>query len=253
MLKYIFALTNGVKMNKKRLVILSGSGVSAESGIKTFRDNDGIWENYRIEEVCTQNAWRSNPELVIDFYNERRAQLAGVKPNSAHLDIASLEKDFDVQIITQNVDNLHERAGSTNILHLHGELTKVRPENCYNEKDNFNTDSIIEIGYEPIDIGDLASNGAQLRPHIVWFGEAVPNIDKAIDVVELADLLLIIGTSLMVYPASGLYQYAKRDCPIWIIDPKPINIKDKRVIHIQEKATIGMKIFKSQITKYLSH
>lgn len=232
-------------MSKKKLVVLSGAGVSAESGIKTFRDSDGLWENFRVEDVCTVEAWQNNREMLLRFYNERRAQLSTARPNAAHLAIAELEKDFDVQVITQNVDNLHERAGSTRVLHLHGELTKVRPENCCNEMDNFSTESVYDIGYEAIEIGDLAPNGAQLRPHIVWFGEAVPNIAKAIDYVEQADLLLIIGTSLKVYPAAGLYAYAKAECPVWIIDPNSLNVRDKRLTHIQEIASVGMEKFKN--------
>lgn len=233
----------------KKIVVFSGAGVSAESGVKTFRDSDGLWENYKIEDVCTIEAWHKNPKLMLDFYNERRIQLANVYPNSAHLDIAELEKNYDVNVITQNVDNLHERAGSTKVLHLHGEITKVRPENCHNSSDNFSTESVIDIGYSSIQIGDCAPNGAQLRPHVVWFGEAVPNIEKAIKIVEQADVLLIVGTSLNVYPAAGLYTYAKADCPIWIIDPKPTLISDERITHIQATASEGMKIFVNHLQK----
>ena len=229
--------------NRKKLVVLTGAGVSAESGITTFRDSNGLWENYRVEEVATIEGWNNNPALVLDFYNKRRAQLADVRPNSAHLAIASLEKDWDVTVVTQNVDNLHERAGSTRIIHLHGELTKVRPVNCYNESDYFSPESVFDIGYEPIEIGDMAPNGAQLRPHIVWFGEPVPMIELAIDAVEQADVILIVGTSLQVYPAAGLYAYAKSDTPIYIIDPKDPPVTDSRLTHIKDVATSGMETF----------
>lgn len=232
---------------KRKLVILSGAGVSAESGITTFRDSNGLWENYKVEDVASIEGWYANPSLVLKFYNERRAQLADVKPNSAHFAIASLEKDWDVTVVTQNVDNLHERAGSTRIIHLHGELTKVRPENCYNELDNFSPESVFDIGYESIEIGDNAPNGVQLRPHIVWFGEPVPMIELAIDAVEHADVILIVGTSLQVYPAAGLYAYAKADTPIYIIDPKDPPIRDSRLTHIKDVATRGMENFISML------
>lgn len=236
-------------MAKKKIVVLTGAGVSAESGVSTFRDSDGLWENHRVEDVATLEGWYRDRKMVLDFYNERRAQLPQVKPNAAHIAIASLEKDYDVQVITQNVDNLHERAGSTRIIHLHGELTKARPENCYNEMDGFSEKSVLDIGYESIHIGDLAPNGSQLRPHIVWFGEAVPNIGKAIDAVEQADILLIVGTSLQVYPAAGLYAYAKASAPIYIIDPKDVPVRDTRLIHIRDVATRGMQTFIETISK----
>ena len=181
----------------------------------------------------------------MDFYNDRRAQLATVKPNSAHYAIASLEDEWNVTVVTQNVDNLHERAGSTKIIHLHGELTKVRPENCYNDQDGFSEETVFDIGYETIQIGDMAPNGAQLRPHIVWFGEAVPKIDQAIDAVEAADVILIVGTSLQVYPAAGLYAFAKAGTPIYIIDPAEVRVKDSRLTHIKDVATKGMETFKN--------
>ena len=229
---------------RQRLVILTGAGVSAESGISTFRDSDGLWEQHRVEDVASIEGWYRNPSLVLDFYNARRAQLASVKPNAAHLAIASLEEAYDVTVVTQNVDNLHERAGSTRIIHLHGELTKVRPENCCNETDGFSEDTVFDIGYDAIHIGDLAPGGAQLRPHIVWFGEAVPKIEAAIDAVESADILLIVGTSLQVYPAAGLYAYAKADTPIYIIDPNDVPLRDARITHIKDVATKGMEVFK---------
>jgi NAD-dependent deacetylase len=228
---------------KKKLVVLTGAGVSAESGISTFRDNDGLWENYKVEDVASIEGWYRNPELVLDFYNARRAQLSQVRPNDAHRYIAALENEYDVTVITQNVDNLHERAGSTRIIHLHGELTKVRPENCCNEMDGFSEATVFDIGSDPISIGDLAPNGAQLRPHIVWFGEAVPKIEAAIDAVEAADVLLIVGTSLQVYPAAGLYAYAKAGTPIYIIDPNGVAVRDGRITQIREVATKGMQIF----------
>ena len=236
---------------KKKLVVLTGAGVSAESGITTFRDSNGLWENFKVEEVASIDGWRENPFLVLDFYNARRAQLAFVKPNSAHYAIAELEKDFDVTVVTQNVDNLHERAGSTRIIHLHGELTKVRPENACNEMDGFSEETVFDIGTESIAIGDKAPNGAQLRPHIVWFGEAVPKINAALDAVAEADVMLIVGTSLQVYPAASLYGFAMAGTPIYIIDPKDVLVKDGRFVHIKEVATKGMEVFKNLIEKGL--
>lgn len=229
---------------KKKLVVLTGAGVSAESGIATFRDNDGLWENYNVEDVASIEGWYRNPELVLDFYNKRRQQLATVRPNAAHYALAELEKDWDVTIITQNVDNLHERAGSTRVFHLHGQLTKVRPENCCNEMDDYSEETVFDIGYDTITLGDLAPNGAQLRPHIVWFGEAVPYIEPAIDHVMKADVLLIVGTSLQVYPAAGLYAYANAGTPIYIIGPNAVPLRDGRITHIKEVATSGMETFR---------
>ena len=230
---------------KSKLVVLTGAGVSAESGISTFRDSDGLWENYKVEDVASIDGWYRNPSLVQDFYNARRAQLPTVKPNAAHLAIAALEQEYDVTVVTQNVDNLHERAGSTRIIHLHGELTKVRPENCYNDADGWSEESVFDIGSDPVHMGDKAPNGSQLRPHIVWFGEAVPKIEQAIDAVEAADIMLIVGTSLQVYPAAGLYAYAKADTPIYIIDPKDVPVRDSRITHIKEVATKGMETIKN--------
>ncbi|MBR1956157.1 MAG: NAD-dependent deacylase [Bacteroidales bacterium] len=232
-------------MKKTKIVVLTGAGVSAESGVSTFRDSNGLWENYKVEDVASIEGWYRNPALVLEFYNARRAQLAEVKPNAAHIAIASLEQDYDVTVVTQNVDNLHERAGSTKIIHLHGELTKVRPENCCNDRDGYSEETVFDIGTDSINIGDMAPNGAQLRPHIVWFGEAVPKIEKAIDAVEAADMLLIVGTSLQVYPAAGLYRYAKSSTPIYIIDPKDVPVRDGRVTHIKDVATNGMEVFKN--------
>ena len=236
---------------KKKLVVLTGAGVSAESGISTFRDSDGLWEQFKVEDVASIEGWYRNPSLVLDFYNARRAQLAAVKPNAAHYAIAELENQFDVTVITQNVDNLHERAGSTRIIHLHGELTKVRPENTCNESDGFSEQSVFDIGTDSISIGDMAPNGAQLRPHIVWFGEAVPKINAALDAVTEADIMLIVGTSLQVYPAASLYGFAMAGTPIYIIDPKDVLVKDGRLTHIKEVATKGMEIFTNLVQKEL--
>ena len=230
---------------RKKITVLTGAGVSAESGITTFRDSDGLWENHNVEDVASIEGWYRNPSLVLDFYNARRAQLPTVRPNAAHLAIAELEKEYDVTVVTQNVDNLHERAGSTRVVHLHGELTKVRPENCCNDRDGYSEETVFDIGSDEIHIGDLAPNGAQLRPHIVWFGEAVPKIETAIDAVEAADILLIVGTSLQVYPAAGLYRYAKMATPIYIIDPKEVPVRDGRLTHIKDVATKGMEVFKN--------
>ncbi len=203
-------------MSKKKLVVLSGAGMSAESGISTFRDSGGLWEKYKIEEVATPEAFAANPELVLEFYNQRRAQLAEVEPNLGHKILAELQSEYDVQIITQNVDNLHERAGSKNILHLHGELTKVHSTKY--------PDLIYDVGTKAVKLGDNCAKGAQLRPHIVWFGEAVPAIDESVPIVNAADVFVVIGTSLNVYPAAGLVMYARNDVPKYIIDPNDVEI-----------------------------
>lgn len=200
---------------KKKIVVLSGAGMSAESGVSTFRDANGLWENHDIMDVASPEGWERNPALVLDFYNKRRAQLKEVKPNRGHEILAELEKDFDIQIITQNVDNLHERAGSTNVLHLHGELTKVRSTSNKNHILNWTED---------LHLGDVDYKGNQLRPHIVWFGEPVPAIEQAIEIIKDADIVLIIGTSLQVYPAAGLMHYAKSHVPVYYIDPNPATI-----------------------------
>lgn len=232
-------------MSRKKIVVITGAGVSAESGISTFRDSDGLWEQYRVEDVATIEGWYRDRELVLDFYNQRRAELAGVRPNAAHLSIAGLEEEYDVCVVTQNIDNLHERAGSTNIIHLHGELTKVRPEDSCTDADNYSEAEVFDIGYGPVRLGDLSPSGKQLRPHIVWFGEAVPKIEKAIRQVSEADIVLIVGTSLQVYPAAALYRYAKNGIPIYIIDPKEVAVKDSRLTCIKEVATKGMEVFKN--------
>lgn len=201
----------------KKLVVLTGAGISAESGIKTFRDADGLWEGHDVMEVASPEGWRNNQELVLDFYNQRRRQLHTVEPNLGHKVLAELEKDFDVHIITQNVDNLHEKAGSSKVLHLHGELLKVRSTKNENYILNWNTD---------LNKGDVDPNGNQLRPHIVWFGEAVPALEEAIEITQDADYFAIIGTSMQVYPAAGLLHYTNKNVPIFYIDPKPATIYD---------------------------
>lgn len=229
-------------MKKKKIAVLTGAGVSAESGFATFRDSGGLWEQYNVYDVASIEGWYRNRGLVLDFYNERRKQLKDAKPNAAHIAIADLEREYDVNVITQNVDNLHEKAGSTRVLHLHGELTKVRPEDGLYES-TYRTDEVIDIGYDEVHLGDKAPNGEQLRPHIVFFGEAVPNIEKAIDIVEKADILLIVGTSMQVYPAAGLYRYAGNNIPIYVIDPQDVPVHDSRITHIKDVATKGMKKF----------
>ncbi len=226
-------------MTKKTLVVLTGAGISAESGIKTFRDYDGLWENYRIEEVATAEAWRKNPTLVLEFYNQRRRQLKEVNPNRAHLKLVELEKFFDVQIITQNVDDLHERAGSTNILHLHGSLLSK----CSSyDKSKYRT---YVDGDMKLD--EKAPDGSIYRPDIVWFGEDVPMFEKAIEISERADVFLIVGTSLQVYPAANLVSYTKPNTPVYVIDKKIPFFHGKDFIAIEESAGKGMEIFFSQI------
>ena len=217
---------------KKRVVVLTGAGISAESGISTFRDSDGLWEQYRVEDVATYEAYVRNPELVLNFYNERRRQLFQVKPNEGHKQLVRLEEWYDVQIVTQNIDNLHEQAGSTNVLHLHGELTKARSD----RDDNL----IIEIGDKDINLGDKAPDGAQLRPHIVWFGEAVPNIEPAAEMCERCDYFVVVGTSMNVYPAAGLIHYVPKGSPCYLVDPKAVSTP-RPVKVFQEKAGTGVK------------
>lgn len=216
----------------KHIVVLTGAGMSAESGLKTFRDADGLWEGHNVMEVATPEGFHANPALVLDFYNQRRRQLLQVKPNAAHEGLAALEKDFKVSIITQNVDDLHERAGSSKVIHLHGELLKSR---------NIMDDSSIFECPSDIKLGDLCPKGHQLRPHIVWFGEAVPMIDTAIDVCMTADVLIIIGTSMQVYPAASLMHYVPNDIPMYYIDPRPAMESKGNLKVIAESATVGMK------------
>lgn len=216
----------------KNLVILSGAGMSAESGISTFRDADGLWNNYPVMQVASIEGYVRDPELVIRFYNERRQQLLEVEPNAGHIGLAALEREFNVTVVTQNVDNLHERAGSTQVIHLHGELTKV----C-STRDPHNPRYIRELKPEEYDVkmGDQAGDGSQLRPFIVWFGEAVPEIETAIRFVEQADIFVIIGTSLNVYPAAGLLHYVPRGAEIYLIDPKPVDTHSNRSIEVIRK------------------
>ena len=218
----------------KHIVILTGAGMSAESGISTFRDTGGLWEQYRIEDVATPEGFRKNPELVLEFYNARRKQAFEVKPNRGHLGLAEMEKDFKVFVITQNVDDLHERAGSTNVLHLHGELSKVRstldPSLIYT----------LTADNSEIHVGDKCEKGSQLRPHIVWFGEAVPMIGEAAGIVQAADILVVIGTSLNVYPAAGLLGYAQPGVPVYLIDPNDVNTHRRDIHFIKKGASEGV-------------
>jgi NAD-dependent deacetylase len=224
----------------KNLVILTGAGISAESGIKTFRESGGLWEEYDVTEVATPMAWWKNQELVLRFYNERRHQLEKAQPNAGHTGIAALEKHFRVTIITQNVDDLHERAGSTNILHLHGELTKARSTT--------DPSLIYDIGYKDILKGDKCEKGSQLRPHIVWFGEAVPMMDEAVRISSGADIFAVIGSSLNVYPAAGLIQYAPPHASLWLIDPNDVEIPISRHVEvIKEPASKGVAVLAERL------
>ncbi|MDD3004640.1 NAD-dependent deacylase [Flavobacterium sp.] len=227
---------------KKKLVVLSGAGISAESGIQTFRDSDGLWEGHNVMEVATPEGFRKNPALVLDFYNKRRQQLLTVKPNEAHYILADLEKYFDIQIITQNVDDLHERAGSSNVLHLHGELLKVRSTQNPNYVLDWKND-LLE--------SDKDEKGFALRPHIVWFGEEVPALDEAVYLTTQANLFLVVGTSLQVYPAAGLVDFVPPQTPIYYIDPKPIKIPNLRneLIVFAENASKGMQLLKDKLTQ----
>ena len=222
----------------KNLVILTGAGISAESGIMTFRDMGGMWEQYDIMEVATPQGWEKDQELVLNFYNERRKQLKEVMPNYGHIGLVELEKEYNVQIITQNVDDLHERAGSKNILHLHGELTKVRS--------TIDSALIHTLDGWELKIGDKCAKGSQLRPHIVWFGEAVPAIEEAIAIAEKADVFVVIGTSLAVYPAASLINYTPLNCKKYLIDPNEVEI-DSDVMYIKENASKGVKILLSKL------
>lgn len=217
---------------KKHIVVLTGAGMSAESGIKTFRDADGLWEGHDVMEVASPEGFARNPELVLNFYNERRKQLNEVEPNQAHKDLSKLENNYKVTIITQNVDDLHERAGSSDVVHLHGELRKIRSTGNHND---------IKDWTEDINLGDLCDKGYQLRPHIVWFGEAVPEIETAVKICYDADILVIIGTSMQVYPAASLIDYAQPDTPIYYIDPKPAISSGGMITVIAKTATEGTK------------
>lgn len=224
-------------MTKKKLVVLSGAGISAESGLKTFRDSDGLWEGYDVSEVATPRAWRKDPALVLKFYNERRKNVADAKPNAAHYGLAELEKDFDVTVITQNIDDLHERGGSTRVLHLHGEIFKMRSER---------DEGLIKEIRGDINLGDLAEDGFQYRPHIVWFEEPVPMIEEAVPVVNSADIFVVVGTSLVVYPAAGLVNYTKPGIPVYVIDKKiPYISSGAQLTLIEKPATEGVAELKS--------
>lgn len=230
-------------MSKKKLVVLTGAGISAESGLKTFRDSDGLWEGYDINEVATATAWKRNPALVQEFYNLRRRSVKEAQPNAAHHALAELESDFDVHIITQNIDDLHERAGSTKIVHLHGEIFKMRSEK--------NEELVYSI-QDDIKMGDLATDGAQLRPHIVWFEEAVPMMEDAVLITRQADLFLIVGTSLVVYPAAGLVNYAPWPAPKFIVDKKiPYTSSLYNLTVIEKPAGEGMKEVKELLKRLL--
>jgi NAD-dependent deacetylase len=227
-------------MKMKHLVVLTGAGMSSESGISTFRDSGGLWEKYDVTEVATPEAWYNNRDLVLRFYNERRRQLRDARPNKGHAGLVDLEKYFDVSIITQNIDDLHERAGSKNVLHLHGELTKARS--------SADPSLVYEIGYKDIKPGDYCDAGSQLRPHIVWFGEEVPKMEEAVRIVEKADILVIIGTSMIVYPAAGLINYVAPRVPIYIIDPNEVEVLLTRNIEIiREKAGTGVAILREKL------
>jgi NAD-dependent deacetylase len=227
-------------MKMKHLVVLTGAGMSSESGISTFRESGGLWEKYDVTEVATPEAWYNNRDLVLRFYNERRRQLGDARPNKGHTGLVDLEKYFDVSIITQNIDDLHERAGSKNVLHLHGELTKARS--------SADPSLVYEIGYKDIKPGDYCDTGSQLRPHIVWFGEEVPKMEEAVKIVERADILVIIGTSMIVYPAAGLINYVAPRVPIYIIDPNEVEVLLTRNIEIiREKAGTGVAILREKL------
>lgn len=220
---------------RKKLVILTGAGMSQESGISTFRDSNGLWENHKVEDVASPEGWEANPELVLEFYNQRRRQLPQVEPNDGHKELVKLEEKFDVSIITQNVDDLHERAGSKNILHIHGQLTEA--------KSSGNKNTIKNIGYEDIKIGDLCEEGHQMRPNIVWFGEMVTKLKDAQSLSMHADIFVIIGTSLIVYPAAGLVGLTKMDTPIFVVDPNdlPLVGRPENTTIIKKKAGEGVK------------
>ncbi len=225
----------------KNLIILSGAGMSSESGIRTFRESGGLWEEYDVTEVASPMGWWKNRDLVLRFYNERRTQLANCEPNTGHTGVAALEKYFNVHVITQNIDNLHERAGSTKVLHLHGELTKARS--------TVDPSLVYDIGYKEIKPGDLCEKGSQLRPHIVWFGEAVPMMDEAVKISSTADIFVVIGTSLNVYPAAGLIEYAPKMASLWLIDPNYVNVPLSRNIEvIKEKASVGVAILTEKLS-----
>jgi NAD-dependent deacetylase len=229
---------------KKKLIVFTGAGISAESGIKTFRDSGGLWEEYKIEDVATFEAWTKNQKLVLDFYNQRRKQVMDAKPNTAHLLVAELQKKFDVQVVTQNVDDLHERAGSKKVLHLHGNIMKARSTADEN--------LIYNLRSWEIKAGDLCEKGSQLRPHIVWFGELVPEMEKANHMAQQADFFVVIGTSLNVYPAAGVINFVPSFVPTWLLDPGDFNLDYIRELkHIKKTAVNGAEDLKKELLKHL--
>jgi len=226
------------------IVVFSGAGISAESGLKTFRDSDGLWEQYDVMDVATPEAWNKDRELVLRFYNERRAQVINAVPNAAHFAIQKLEDHFDISIVTQNIDDLHERAGSTNVLHLHGEIIKARS--------SVDKHLLYDIPNGLIEIGDKCKKGSQLRPHVVWFGEAVPEMERAYSIARTADIFIVVGSSLNVYPAAGLVQLVKPGIPLYIIDPKDVALAEANALHIKEKASIGIPMLAKDLVKKYS-
>lgn len=228
---------------KKKLVVLTGAGISAESGIATFRDADGLWEGHDVMEVASPQGWRKNPALVLDFYNQRRKNAFAAQPNPGHLALARLEKDFDVTIITQNVDNLHERAGSTQVIHLHGSL--------FQSRSTLDENLVYNLEEQDINMGDKCERGSQLRPNIVWFGEMVPLMEKAAEVTQKADIFMVVGTSLVVYPAAGLVHYVPRHSPVYVIDPHLPDLPARPDLHlIPEKAGVALPRLALELTKH---
>ncbi len=227
---------------KQKLVVLTGAGISAESGLRTFRDSDGLWEGYEVTEVATPRAWRKNPQLVLDFYNQRRRDVIKAEPNAGHIGLAELEEHFDVHIITQNIDDLHERAGSTKILHLHGEILKMRSET---------DETLIYPIRENMQPGALAEDGGVLRPHIVWFEEPVPMIEQAVPLVHSADIFVVVGTSLVVYPAAGLVDFTRHDVPKFIVDKKIPSTHISNLTAIEQPASVGVKLLKEKLMELI--
>ncbi len=226
----------------KKLVVFTGAGISAESGLKTFRGSDGLWEGYSIEEVATPEGWRKNPTQVLEFYNLRRKQCIAAQPNAAHVALRELEANFEVHIITQNIDDLHERAGSTNVLHLHGEIRKAQS--------SLNPRFVYGMGEDTLVLGDMCELGSQLRPHVVWFGEAVPNLDRAAQITREADIFVVVGTSLQVYPAANLLYETKADCKVYLIDPAAEALHlESHVTRIPYPATVGVNILRSMLAE----
>lgn len=219
----------------QKLVVLTGAGISAESGLKTFRDSNGLWEGHDVMEVASPQGWQANKSLVLDFYNQRRKQALTAKPNAAHDILVELEQDYDVQIITQNVDNLHEKAGSSNVLHLHGQL--------FESRSTINETLVYQMEDWPLNLGDLCEKGSQLRPNIVWFGESVPMMENAIQITQGADIFLVVGTSMQVYPAASLIDFVRYESKKYLIDPNPPQ-GSSEIVYIQENATSGMKKLK---------